>query len=192
MANKGSDMSRQITSVIDSESYMDIHWRRSMIIDLSTAFGRKPGTFSNSQVTLVIKFRRRATTNFFRSQDYFIRAALLYALEREMNSLELKSMNLIRSFIQSTLTKARYRQCRHVLQCEETKLSELEVNAIKIQRLWRLYKYALSIAERDYVPGSPISSADNLNRLCQGCILIQALMRGYLLRALRDSLSMNT
>eukprot|EP00956_Cyclotella_meneghiniana_P028015 scaffold64282_cov69-Cyclotella_meneghiniana.AAC.2 len=191
MANKGSDMSRQVTSVIDSDSYVDIHWRRSMIIDLSTAFGRKPGTFSNSQVTLVVKFRRRATELFFKSQDYFIRATLLYALQREMNSLELKSMNLILSFIQATLTKARYRECQHVLKCKETEFSKLEVNAIKIQRLWRLYKYVLSTVEQNCVPESPSSSGDRLKQLCQGCILIQALMRGFLLRTLRDSLSIN-
>ena len=189
MANKGNDVLEQITSVIESDSYTDIHWRRVMTVDLSTAFGKKTGTFK-SQVTLVVKFRRRTTRFFFQSHEYFVRATLLYALEREIRSLKSKCMELITLFIQSSLANARHRQCMHLLQYGEIEMTSIQVNAIKIQRFWRSVLYVLSSSEKlNSLPRSPLSGAERLRQLLNQCTLIQAVIRGFLLRKRQHLLS---
>ncbi|KAL3800005.1 hypothetical protein ACHAWO_004683 [Cyclotella atomus] len=188
VANKGNNLSSHVASVCESDMYSDIHWRETMTVDLSSAFGRTVGTF-NSQVTLVIKFRRRRTESYCKSHKHFIRATLLYALQRETKALEAKSIDLILTFIQTSLVKARVRQCQDLLRLGDTEMESLQTNAIKIQRYWRSCLYVLSDSERHISLTPPSSRAASLRQLFLNCIRLQAVIRGYLIRRHQTFLS---
>ena len=183
VASKNTDVLRHVTSTIESNSYTDIHWRQVITADLSSAFGKAPGTFVSS-ATLVVKFRRRRTEFHCTSHEYFVRATMLYALQRETRSLESKSMNLIVAFIQSSLAHARYQQCQSLAnRLGETNVVNLQVNAIKIQRFWRSCAFMLSSSDDSFTSlRSPVSKAKSLEQLCASCLLLQATARGFLLR----------
>eukprot|EP00804_Cyclotella_cryptica_P006989 CCRYP_007122-RA/>CCRYP_007122-RA protein AED:0.19 eAED:0.19 QI:71/1/1/1/1/0.5/2/46/3063 len=183
VAIRGIDVSSHVTSSLENDSYTDIHWRQAMKVDLSGAFGRKAGTLV-SPVTLVIKFRRRRTVSFCRSHEFFVRATLQYALQREVMTLERKSMKLILTFIQASLAKARNRRYQHIVdRFGETNMSTLQLSALKIQRFWRSCAYLFSIPACRSTASSARSRAERFERLCRSCVLVQATIRGYLLRS---------
>lgn len=179
-ALKDEGLSKNVASVIGNDQFVDVGWRREMNVDLSNALGVKAGT-RVSQVTLLVKFRRRNTLKALCSQEHFIRATLLCALRRELTSLEAKSIALIQTFIQDSVAKTRHQQCLKIAKEEgEERLERLEKCALVVQRCWRSRACAFSSGKC----ANTCSFGPALfGRLYQSCLLLQSIFRGMLVRS---------